>query len=85
MKDQQEAEKRKVASQDIQEQLAVQTNDIREKKEIVLVDLSKVEPAVRDAQNGMSYGKLGLGSVMWWFVDIKGTNSSVRSAQLPYF
>ena len=50
MKDQQEAEKRKVTSQEIQEQLAVQTEHIKEKKKIVLEDLSKVEPAVKDAQ-----------------------------------
>ncbi len=52
MKDQQEAEKKKVASQEIQEQLSVQTKDIKVKKEFVLVDLSKVEPAVQDAQQG---------------------------------
>lgn len=52
MKDQQEAEKRKVASQEIQEQLAVQTKDIKEKKDLVLQDLAKVEPAVIDAQQG---------------------------------
>lgn len=52
MKDQQEAEKKKVTSQDIQEQLTEQTKDIKVKKELVLDDLSKVEPAVRDAQQG---------------------------------
>ena len=52
MKDQQEAEKKKVASQDIQEQLAIQTKDIKVKKDLVLQDLAKVEPAVTDAQQG---------------------------------
>ena len=52
VKDQQEAEKRKVTSQEIQEQLAVQTEHIKEKKKLVLEDLSKVEPAVKDAQQG---------------------------------
>ena len=52
MKDQQEAEKRKVTSQEIQEQLAVQTEHIKEKKKLVLEDLSKVEPAVKDSQQG---------------------------------
>ena len=52
MKDQQEAEKKKVASQEIQEQLAVQTKDIKVKKNLVLKDLAKVEPAVNDAQQG---------------------------------
>ena len=53
MKDQQEAEKKKVTSQEIQEQLKVQTKHIEEKKKIVMNDLSKVEPAVNDAQQGM--------------------------------
>ena len=52
MKDQQEAEKKKVTSQDIQEQLAVQTKHVKEKKTLVLQDLAKVEPAVMDAQQG---------------------------------
>lgn len=53
MKDQQEAEKKKVTSQEIQEELKVQTEYIKEKKKVVLNDLSKVEPAVQDAQNGI--------------------------------
>ncbi len=59
MKDQQEAEKKKVASQEISEQLAVQTKGIKEKKAMVLVDLAKVEPAVQDAQQG-SCGPVGV-------------------------
>ena len=50
--DQQEAEKKKATSQEIQEALHVQTQQIAEKKEVVLTDLSKVEPAVKDAQRG---------------------------------
>ena len=52
VKDQQEAEKRKVTSQEIQEQLRVQTQSIKSKREVVLGDLAKVEPAVKEAQNG---------------------------------
>ena len=52
VKDQQEAEKRKVTSQEIQEQLRVQTQSIKSKREVVLCDLAKVEPAVKEAQNG---------------------------------
>ena len=52
MKDQQEAEKKKVTSQEIQEQLEEQTTYIKEKKHLVLQDLAKVEPAVQDAQQG---------------------------------
>jgi dynein heavy chain 1 len=52
VKDQQEAEKKKSTSQEIQEQLEVQTKHIKEKKSLVLEDLSKVEPAVQDAQQG---------------------------------
>ena len=43
-----------MTSQEIQEQLGVQTEHIKEKKKVVLDDLSKVEPAVNDAQNGMT-------------------------------
>jgi len=32
----------------------VQTREVAEKKEVVLADLAKVEPAVRDAQQGKS-------------------------------
>ena len=49
MKDQQEAEKRKVTSQEIQEQLRVQTQSIKFKRVVVLGDLAKVEPAVKEA------------------------------------
>lgn len=52
MHDQQEAEKKKATSQEIQEALRRQTKEIAEKKAVVLKDLAKVEPAVRDAQQG---------------------------------
>ena len=52
VKDQQEAEKKKLASQEIQEMLQVQNRDVAQKKELVLGDLSKVEPAVKQAQQG---------------------------------
>ncbi len=52
MKDQQEAERKKVTSQEIQQALEEQTKIIAVKKESVMNDLAKVEPAVRDAQQG---------------------------------
>lgn len=52
VKDQQEAEKKKVQSQEIQQQLAIQTVAIDQKREDVMADLAQVEPAVIDAQNG---------------------------------
>lgn len=52
--DQQEAEKKKVQSQEIQQQLAHQTIKIEEKRKSVMADLDKVEPAVIDAQQGES-------------------------------
>lgn len=52
VEDQQEAEKKKVTSQEIHETLQVQKKNISQKKRIVLNDLSKVEPAVKEAQQG---------------------------------
>lgn len=52
VKDQQEAEKKKVQSQEIQQKLAVQTIAIDQKRDDVMVDLAQVEPAVIDAQTG---------------------------------
>lgn len=52
VKDQQEAEKKKVQSQEIQQQLAIQTVAINQKRDDVMADLALVEPAVIDAQNG---------------------------------
>ena len=53
VKDQQEAERRKVASQEIQHALEAQTKVITEKQESVRNDLAQVEPAVIEAQQGM--------------------------------
>ena len=50
--DQQEAEKKKVQSQEIQHQLAEQTVKIEAKRKDVVADLAQVEPAVIDAQQG---------------------------------
>merc|ERR1719193_188369 len=50
VKDQQEAEKKKVASQEIQKQLQEQMVFIDQKKILVEEDLSKVEPALQDAK-----------------------------------
>ncbi|XP_064623935.1 cytoplasmic dynein 1 heavy chain 1-like isoform X3 [Lineus longissimus] len=53
VKDQQEAERKKVASQEIQQNLIEQTKIISEKKEFVMTDLARVEPAVQDAQTAV--------------------------------
>ncbi|KAL1512644.1 hypothetical protein ABEB36_002203 [Hypothenemus hampei] len=50
VKDQQEAEKKKVQSQEIQQQLAEQTIHIEQKRTEVMADLDQVEPAVIDAK-----------------------------------
>lgn len=52
VKDQQEAERKKVASQEIQVAVEAQTSVITDKRSAVLTDLAKVEPAVIDAQQG---------------------------------
>lgn len=54
-KDQQEAEKKKVQSQEIQLKLADQTVKIEEKRKYVMADLAQVEPAVADAQQGTPF------------------------------
>lgn len=54
-KDQQEAEKKKVQSQEIQQQLAQQTVKIEEKRKCVMADLAQVEPAVIEAQQGIIF------------------------------
>ena len=43
-----------MTSQEIQAALTVQTAEIGEKREYVMEDLAKVEPAVQDAQAGMT-------------------------------
>ncbi|XP_069694728.1 dynein heavy chain, cytoplasmic isoform X3 [Periplaneta americana] len=53
VKDQQEAEKKKVQSQEIQAELEVQTVKIAQKREDVMADLAQVEPAVIDAQQAV--------------------------------
>lgn len=69
VKDQQEAEKKKVQSQEIQQQLAIQTVAINQKRDDVMADLAQVEPAVIDAQNGkltLIFGN-GLSCIEWEF------------------
>ncbi|XP_041352869.1 LOW QUALITY PROTEIN: cytoplasmic dynein 1 heavy chain 1-like [Gigantopelta aegis] len=53
VKDQQEAERKKVTSQEIQQALKDQTAIIQEKKAFVKEDLAKVEPAVIEAQQAV--------------------------------
>ena len=53
MKDQQEAEKQKAHSQEIQKLLEIQKIEISTKKTEVMADLDKVEPAVIDAQQAV--------------------------------
>jgi len=51
--DQQEAEKKRVTSQEIQSDLEIQTKAIQEKQASVMEDLSKVEPAVQEAKTAV--------------------------------
>ncbi|KAG1662035.1 Dynein heavy chain, cytoplasmic [Nymphon striatum] len=53
VKDQQEAEKKKVQSQEIQAALMLQEEKIAEKRKNVIADLSQVEPAVIEAQQAV--------------------------------
>ena len=55
MKDQQEAERKKVASQEIQIAVEAQTSVISEKRSAVMNELAMVEPAVIDAQSGQCF------------------------------
>lgn len=59
-KDQNEAEVKKIQSQEIQLQLAEQTIKIEEKRKFVMADLAQVEPAVQDAQQGMFFWAVSL-------------------------
>ena len=52
--DQQEAEKRKVMSQELHKDLQAQQKKISQKQAEVMADLAKVEPAVQEAQLGQS-------------------------------
>lgn len=61
MKDQQEAERKKVTSQEIQQALQDQTKVIAEKQSSVRADLAQVEPAVIEAQNGnISHSRISI-------------------------
>ncbi|XP_014790579.2 cytoplasmic dynein 1 heavy chain 1 [Octopus bimaculoides] len=53
VKDQQEAERKKVTSQEIQQAVVEQTKRIKEKQQDVRADLEQVEPAVIEAQNAV--------------------------------
>lgn len=53
VKDQQEAEKQKTHSQEIQKLLEIQKTEIAAKKTEVMADLDQVEPAVIDAQQAV--------------------------------
>ncbi|XP_075232643.1 dynein heavy chain, cytoplasmic isoform X3 [Lycorma delicatula] len=53
LQDQQEAEKKKVQSQEIQSEIEKQTIQIAQKREDVMADLDKVEPAVIEAQQAV--------------------------------
>lgn len=53
VKDQHEAEKKKLQSEEIQDALEKQTVQIAQKREDVMVDLAQVEPAVIDAQQAV--------------------------------
>nr|XP_018911901.1 PREDICTED: dynein heavy chain, cytoplasmic [Bemisia tabaci] len=53
VKDQQEAEQKKVQSQEIQSEIEKQTVEIAQKREFVMADLAQVEPAVIEAQQAV--------------------------------
>ncbi|KAF8477357.1 dynein heavy chain, N-terminal region 1-domain-containing protein [Kalaharituber pfeilii] len=53
LQDQKDAEQRKAASLEIQAKLAVQEKEIAERKEVVLGDLARAEPAVLEAQRSV--------------------------------
>jgi len=53
--DQQEAEKTKMDSQELQKVLEIQTKEIAAKSENVMSQLSKVEPALKEAQQGKNW------------------------------
>jgi len=52
--DQQEAERQESASKAVQAELAIQDSRINERKEIVMADLARAEPAVLEAQQSVS-------------------------------
>ena len=53
MEDQQKAEQKKEASKDVREKLALQKQEISTRVAQVKKDLDEVEPAVKDAENGL--------------------------------
>ncbi|XP_046843318.1 cytoplasmic dynein 1 heavy chain 1-like isoform X2 [Xenia sp. Carnegie-2017] len=57
LKDQQEAEKKRVTSTELQAAIAQQTVKIKEKKALVMDDLAQVEPAVQDAKQAVKSNK----------------------------
>lgn len=69
-KDQQEAEIKKVQSQEIQQQLAEQTVKIEEKRKDVMADLAQVEPAVIDAQAG-KFRESRVATAFLWILGIQ--------------
>jgi dynein heavy chain 1 len=52
--DQQETEKRRAASLEVQVALEIQEREVAERREVVLSDLAKAEPAVAEAQRSVS-------------------------------
>ena len=60
VKDQQEAERKKQTSQEIQQAQAEQNKVIALKKETVRADLAQVEPAVIEAQQGARFHSIHL-------------------------
>ncbi|KAI5805001.1 dynein heavy chain, N-terminal region 1-domain-containing protein [Geopyxis carbonaria] len=52
--DQQETEQKRAASLEVQKALAIQEKQVAERREIVLNDLAKAEPAVAEAQRSVS-------------------------------
>ena len=64
--DQQEAEKRKVMSQELHKDLQEQQKRIAAKQSEVMEDLAKVEPAVKEAQQGV-YEKSAVYFFLWFY------------------
>jgi dynein heavy chain 1 len=52
--DQQETEKKRAASLEVQAALEIQEREVAERREVVLGDLAKAEPAVQEAQRSVS-------------------------------
>ena len=83
MKDQQEAERKKVTSQEIQQALMEQTKVINEKQASVMEDLAQVEPAVIEAQQGMLVEieiRIGFYINQIWNTDLYKTDNSIYNS-----